>query len=129
LDTIAFGGIFFANEEFIIKANDSIVLQQKIESLKRLKSVYYEFIVDNSDTVDISVEVFFEGKRTIDTLFVVLPSISINSIGGSVCYPSYLSEDSLRKIERPSFGFIPIDSCRRYFSIIPDSAMYRYPKD
>jgi hypothetical protein len=56
LDTIAFGGIFFANEEFIIKANDSIVLRQKIESLKSLKSVYYEFIVDNSDTVDISIE-------------------------------------------------------------------------
>jgi len=128
MDTISFDGLFYAKEKIVIKANDSIVFQRVVDTTKDFQSVYGEFVLHKLDTVDLSIRTFFNGKSIIDTTFAIPPQIYINSIGGSICYPFNISEDSLRKIKQPHFGHIQIDSCKRYITLMPDSIVYKYPK-
>jgi hypothetical protein len=127
VDSIAFDGLFFANEVIIIRANDSIIFQKSVDTLRAFQSIYEEFVVDKSDAINLSVQTFFDNRKIIDTSFSISPQVYVNSIGGSICYPSFISKDSLKKIKEPHFGFIPIDSCKRYITLIPDSIMYKYP--
>ena len=127
LDTISVDGVFFADETLLIKANDSLLLKFQLDSKKRFQNVYRQFIIRKKDTVQLSIQTFFEGRKIIDTSFTIPPKIYIESIGVSICYPLHISVDSLKKISEPHFGYIPIDSCKRYFSLIADSAIHRYP--
>lgn len=126
-DTISFDGLFFARETILIRSNGSVVFQKQVDSTRDFQSVYASIVINKLDTVNLSVQTFYNKRKIIDTTFVIPPLIYVHSIGGSICYPSYISQDSLRKIEKPRFGYIPIDSCKRYVSLMTDSIMHRYP--
>lgn len=127
LDTIQFDGLFFASEQLIIRANDSIVFQRDVGTTRAFQSIYGEFIIRKTEAVNLSIQTFLDNRKVIDTSFIIPRDIYLNSIGGSICYPSYISEDSLRRIAEPHFGYIPSDSCKRYITLMPDSVMYKYP--
>ena len=127
VDTIEFDGLFFAKEMIIIKANDSIVFQKSVDSLRSFQSIYGQFVLNKLDTIELSIKTTLSGKKIIDTSFIIPPQIYINSVGGSICFPSFIAEDSLKKIYEPHFGFLSIDSCKRYITLIPDSVISKYP--
>lgn len=127
VDTIAFDGLFFANEKIIIKVNDSIVFQKSIDTLRAFQSIYEEIIINKSEIINLSIQTFLGNRTIIDTSFNIPPQMYVNSIGGSICYPAFISKDSLKKIKEPHFGFIPIDSCKRYITLMPDSVIHKFP--
>lgn len=126
-DTISFDGLFFANESIVIKANDSLIFEMLVDSTRRFQKIYREFVVGKSDTVNLLVQTFINGVKIIDTSFTIPPEIYVDNLGGSTCYPAYISDDSLKKMVQPQLGYTSIDSCKRYITLMPDSIMYRYP--
>ena len=122
-DTIEIDGGFFSGEQIVVTANDSVVFNRKIESDRKMINVHDQFVILKSDTTRLSVQTFLKDKKHIDTTFILSPSFYVRSIGGSICYPPYLSKSSVKDV-MPNWGYLPPDSCKRYISIQSDSAKY-----
>lgn len=124
VDTLEIDGGFFPNEKICVKANDSTVFQREIITSKKMIRLHDYFLIAKQEITRLSIQTFIGNRKYIDTTFVITTSFGgIRAIGGSICYPKFVPISSLIDKE-PDWGYLPPDSCRRYFSIQSDTAKY-----
>lgn len=121
-DTITLDGLFFANERIVVKVNEVVVFERNVEPRRAFYAVHDTIVLDEPrERRKLHFQTFFNDLVVMDTVFILSKNMYVYRLGGSICYPSHLSFDSLRNVE-PHFGFIPIDSCKRYVTLTNDSA-------
>lgn len=121
--TLTLSGSFFPDEELVISYNDSVILKQKLDSTVSGYRYGKDFCLDLTDTFKLKLQTFYKSKLVLDTTFIGYGIEGYYSLSTSLPHP--LSNEGYienGKIVR-EWGYLPIDSSRRYMQLTPRSAM------
>jgi hypothetical protein len=122
--TLTLSGSFFPDEVLVISYNDSVILKQKLDSTVSGYRYGKDFCLHLTDTFKLKLQTFYKSKLVLDTTFTGYGAEEYYSVSTSLPHPlsneGYIENGKIIK----EWGYLPIDSSRRYMQLTPRSAMH-----
>jgi hypothetical protein len=115
-----YSGTFFKDETITIKFNDEIIFNHKMDSTFQC---YRIFQIPYTDSFKISIKTKYDNKFYIDTSFEGIKSTFGYILNISRPLPfnwkEYFVQGQPEAVS--SWGYLPIDSCIRFTTFLPDT--------
>ncbi len=120
--TLTLSGSFFPDEELVISFNDSVILKQKLDSTFSGYRYGKNFCIELTDTFKLKLQTFYKSELVLDTTFTGYGAEEYYTLSTSLPHPlsnkGYIENGKIIK----NWGYLPIDSSRRYMQLTPRSA-------